>query len=207
MNNLLPSEFENSVQSEEVVVKPQKASVTNSKEKVERIRDIIFGAQIREYTQRFDTLTGELTRVGQEVTRLSIQIQEQEKRLRHEIRQESDRLLSQLQDQDSAHQQLVRALEQRLSEQLQTLDQKHTANAQTLAANLAHVEQLLRDELLTLSQQLNSAKVDRPSLGELLIALGSSLKDNEPAPLQVASHYIEQLSDELDELEELANER
>lgn len=173
------------------------ATITNSSEKVERIRDIIFGTQIREYTQRFDTISRELARVGQEVTRLSTQIQEQEKRLRNEIRQESERLLAQLQDQETAHREQVQSLDQRLSDQLQELDQKQTANAQSLAGNLAHVEQLLRDELHALSQQLNSAKVDRPSLGELLIEVGNSLKTTEPTPLQVEGHYLDQLSAEL----------
>lgn len=172
-------------------------SVTTSKEKIDRIRDIIFGAQIREYTQRFDTLSRELSRVGQEVTRLTTQMQEQERRLRNEIRQESDRMLAQLQDQETAHQQQVHALEQRLTEQLQTLDQNHMMNAQQLATNLGHVEQLLRDELHTLSQQLHNAKVDRPALGDLLIQLGNNLRNTEPEPLQIATNYLEQLGDEL----------
>ena len=182
---------------EEVAGSRITASVTNSKEKVDRIRDIIFGAQIREYTQRFDTITRELARMNQEVTRLSTQMQEQEKRLRSEIRQESDRLSAQLQDQATAHQQQLQAFDQRFTEQLQLLDQKHTASAQSLAGNLAHVEQLLRDELHALSRQLNSAKADRSSLGDLLITLGSTLQNNEPAPLQVADHYLDQLSNEL----------
>lgn len=173
------------------------ATMTSSAEKVERVRDIIFGAQMRDYTQRFDTMSRELARVGQEVTRLTEQLQEQEKRLRKELRQESDRLLAQMQDQDKAQQQQIQALDQRLSEQLQLLDQKHTASAQALANHLASVEQLLRDELHDLSRQLNSNKVDRPSLGDLLIELGTGLKTKEPDPLQISTDLLDQLNEEL----------
>jgi len=192
MMNSTESEVGNAQPSSQIA-----ASVTNSSEKVDRIRDIIFGSQIHEYTQRFDLISRELARVGQEVTRLSTQMQEQEKRLHNEIRQESERLLAQLQDQETAQRQQVQALDQRLSEQLQELDQKQTANTQSVANNVAHVEQLLRDELHALSQQLNHAKVDRPSLGALLVELGNSLKTAEPVPLQIEENYLDQLSAEL----------
>jgi DNA anti-recombination protein RmuC len=173
------------------------SGLTNSVEKVDRVRDIIFGTQMRDYTQRFDTISRELARLGQEVTRLNEQMQEQEKRLRKELRQESDRLLAQMQDQDKAQQQQLQAVDQRLSEQLQLLDQKHTTSAQSLASHLATVEQLLRNELHDLSAQLNHNKVDRPSLGELLIELGTSLKTKEPAALQVPNDLLDQLNEEL----------
>lgn len=187
------------------------SSALGSAEKVDRIRDIIFGTQIREYAQRFDTISRELARVGQEVTRLTEQMHEQEKRLRTELRQESDRLMAQIQDQDKAHQQQIQTLDQRLSDQLQLLDQKHTENAQTLANDLANVEKLLRSELYKLSTQLNSTKVDRPSLGELLVNLGTSLQTNEPEPLPIAGDPLDQLSAELLEVaasgaEELSDE-
>ncbi|MCB0062806.1 MAG: hypothetical protein KDE19_11845 [Caldilineaceae bacterium] len=172
-------------------------NVTGSAEKVERIRDILFGTQMRDYTQRFDAVTRDLARVSQEVAQLSEQLKEQENRLRKELRQESDRLLSQLQEQDAARQQQIQKLDQRLSEQLQTLDQKHTESAQTLAHHLANVEQMLRAELHELSTHLNHAKVDRPSLGELLINLGASLQANAPKPLEIKGDLLDQLNEEL----------
>ncbi len=171
--------------------------ITGSAEKVERIRDIIFGAQMRDYTQRFDALNRELVRVSQEVTQLSEQMKEQENRLHKELRQESERLLSQLQEQDQTRQQQIQKIDQRLSEQLQTLDQKHTESAQTLASHLVSVEQMLRQELHQLSMQLNDAKVDRPSLGELLINLGTNLQTTTPKPLETQGDLLDQLNDEL----------
>jgi DNA repair exonuclease SbcCD ATPase subunit len=176
---------------------PLSQVMSTSADKVERIRDIIFGAQIREYTQRFDGHARDLTRLTEAVNRLTDQLQEQERRLHTALRQESDRLLSLLQDQDKAHQQQLQALDQRLTEQLQLLDQKQTADAQRLASQLTNVEGALRTELHELSQQLNRAKVDRPAFGALLVELGNSLQNTEPAPLRFSADLLDELGKEL----------
>lgn len=172
-------------------------SITGSADKVERIREILFGAQMREYTQRFDTITRDVTRLNQEVARLGEQMREQEARLRKELRQEVEHLSSLLQDQDKKQQQQLQQLDQRLTNQLQELDRKHTEGAQKLAHNLHQLEQNLRAELHDLSRRLNSMKVDRPTLGELLIGIGTSLKSNEPEPLQLQIDLLDQLNDGL----------
>ena len=173
------------------------SGVTGSADKVERIREILFGAQMRDYTQRFDTITREVTRLNQDVARLGEQMHEQEARLRKELRQEADRLSAQLQDQDKKQQQQVQQLDQRLTNQLQELDRKHTEGAQKLARNLHQLEQSLRAELHDLSQRLNTMKVDRPTLGDLLIGIGASLKSNNPEPLQLNVDLLDQLNDGL----------
>lgn len=173
------------------------SSITGSADKVERIREILFGAQMREYTQRFDTVTRDVTRLNQEVARLGEQMREQEARLRKELRQEVEHLSSLLQDQDKKQQQQLQQLDQRLTNQLQELDRKHTEGAQKLAYNLHQLEQSLRAELHDLSRRLNSMKVDRPTLGELLIGIGTSLKSNEPEPLQLQVDLLDQLNDGL----------
>lgn len=172
-------------------------SITGSADKVERIREILFGAQMREYTQRFDTIARDVTRLNQEVARLGEQMREQEARLRKELRQEVEHLSSLLQDQDKKQQQQLQQLDQRLTNQLQELDRKHTEGAQKLAHNLHQLEQNLRAELHDLSRRLNSMKVDRPTLGELLIGIGTSLKSNEPEPLQLQIDLLDQLNEGL----------
>lgn len=174
-----------------------RGQVTGSAEKVERIRDIIFGTQMRDYTQRFDALTRDLARVSQEVSQLTEQMKEQESRLRRELRQETERLQTQLQEQDQARQQQIQQLDQRLSDQLQALDQKQTESAQSLASHLANVEEMLRNELYRLSEELNQAKVDRPALGELLVNLGTSLQTTAPKPLENNGDLLDQLTEEL----------
>ncbi|MEZ4865276.1 MAG: hypothetical protein R3C14_28460 [Caldilineaceae bacterium] len=172
-------------------------SVTDSAEKVERIRELIFGSHMRDYAQQFSTHTGDLAKLTQEVARLNTLLQEQEANFNRALRQEADRLVAQMQEQEKRTQQQIQQLDQRLTTQLKDLDQKHTQMTQELAGNLARTERALRDELHELSQQLNTMKVDRPTLGDLLIDLGSSLKSNEPTPLPVASDLLDLLSEEL----------
>ncbi|MBX3013494.1 MAG: hypothetical protein KF832_18380 [Caldilineaceae bacterium] len=172
-------------------------SVTDSVDKVERIRDLLFGSQLRDYTQRFDAINRDLSRLTQETTRLNELLQEQENKFTKLLRQEVDRLTAQLQDQDKRTQLQIQQLDHRLTEQIQTLDQKQTQAAKDLATDLARTERLLRDELHELSQDLNHMKVDRPTLGDLLIEIGQTLKTNDPAPLPLEPDLLDQLSQEL----------
>lgn len=181
-------------------------SVTDSVDKVERIRDLLFGTHMRDYTQRFDALSRDVARLTQETVQINETIQEQESKFTKLLRQEVDRLTAQLQDQDKRTQQQLQQLDQRLTQQIQDLDQKHTQGAKELAYNLALVERTLREELHELSQQLNKMKVDRPTLGDLLIGIGQNLKSNDPTPLSLAPDVLDQLSQELVGIAELNHE-
>lgn len=172
-------------------------SVTDSVDKVERIRDLLFGTNMRDYTQRFDAISRDLARLTQETLRINETIQEQESKFTKLLRQEVDRLTAQLQDQDKRAQQQLQQVDQRLTQQIKDLDQKHTQSAQELAYHLARTERLLREELHELSQQLNNMKVDRPTLGDLLIGIGQNLKSNDPTPLALTPDLLDQLSQEL----------
>lgn len=172
-------------------------SATDSVDKVERIRDLLFGTQMRDYTQRFDAISRDLSRLTQETARIQEAIQEQENKFTKLLRQEVDRLAAQLQDQDKRTQQQLQQVDQRLTEQIKELDQKHTQNAKELAYNLARTERVLREELHELSQQLNHTKVDRPTLGDLLVEIGQTLKTNDPTPLALVPDLLDQLSQEL----------
>jgi predicted RNase H-like nuclease (RuvC/YqgF family) len=68
-------------------------------QEVERIRDIIFGSQMRDYEGRFQTLQRDLDRLQGEIDRLSERLAEQESThnkqlgdLRQEMRQADDEL-------------------------------------------------------------------------------------------------------------------
>ena len=172
-------------------------SVTESTEKVERIREILFGAQLREYGQKFDLLQRELARLQQEVGRLNEQVREQDKTLRKQMREESDRLVAQLQDQDARQTQQLQASEQRQLQQLHDLDQRHTQHAQQFGEQIRRSERALLDELGHVAVQLNHNKADRDTLGALLIDLGTNLKSNDPVPLQKVTDVVDLLGEEL----------
>jgi predicted nucleic acid-binding Zn-ribbon protein len=72
-------------------------------EEVEHIRDIIFGAQMRDYNQRFQTIQRDLERLQQEIDRLAEQLADQDSAqrkklqdLRREMRQADDDLRDEL---------------------------------------------------------------------------------------------------------------
>jgi len=152
---------------------------------------------MRDYTQRIAAIHQELRTLTQETARLAMVIQEQEDKFTGLLRQEVDRLAMQLQDQGKRAQQQLQQVDYRLTEQWKALDQSHTQNLNEVAQGLVRTEQILRTELHDLSQELNQRKVDRPTLGDLLIDLGQSLKSTAPPPLPVEEDLLDQLSQAL----------
>lgn len=76
---------------------------TENSQEVERIRDIIFGAQMRDYEQRFQIFQRDVKRLQQEIDRLNEQLAEQAgdqnkktQQLRVEVRQADDDLRDEL---------------------------------------------------------------------------------------------------------------
>jgi hypothetical protein len=72
---------------------------------VDRIRDIIFGSQMRDYQQRFEGYQRDLARLQQEIEHLSEQLAEQDstqgkkvQSLRREMRQADDDLRAELRE-------------------------------------------------------------------------------------------------------------
>jgi hypothetical protein len=72
---------------------------------VERIRDIIFGTQMRDYQQQFDALQRDLVRLQQDIDQLNEQLAEQDssqgkkvQNLRREMRKADDDLRGELRD-------------------------------------------------------------------------------------------------------------
>jgi predicted nucleic acid-binding Zn-ribbon protein len=86
--------------------KPTKAEpVKETAQEVERIRDIIFGTQMRDYDRQFQTLQRDLERLQQEIDRLNEQLADQDssqgkklQTLRREVRKADDDLREELRD-------------------------------------------------------------------------------------------------------------
>ena len=84
---------------EQANVTPQMESV----QEVDRIRDIIFGPQMRDYEQRFQIVKRDLDRLRQEIDRLTEQLTDQDsgqgkqlQKLRREMRQADEDLRDEL---------------------------------------------------------------------------------------------------------------
>ena len=119
---------------------PNAASAEAGQE-VERIRDIIFGAQMRDYQHQFEQVEAELGQLKRQIAALK-------------------------QDLATAG-----------SDQTQRLQQVH----EQVHEQMTEADAALRDELQRAVRDLDERKVDRVSLGDLLIALGTQLKADEKA--------------------------
>lgn len=109
----------------------QLPQIKNSQD-VNRIRDIIFGPQIRDYEQRFQVLQRDMERLQQELDHVT----------------------------------------ESLTDQGVNLDKK----VQNLRKETRKNNDDLRSELRQTAQKLTLDKVDRITLGELFVQLGTNLK-------------------------------
>jgi DNA repair exonuclease SbcCD ATPase subunit len=168
-----------------------------SGDKVERIRELIFGAQMRDYNQKFDLANREVSRLNRELERLNQQLRDQESAFKRQVRDEVERINNQLQEQDRRQAQQLQETDRRQTQELEALEQKHSQRLQELDRIMHAGDRELLDKLRQLTDQLNDLKVDRSTLGNLLIDLGNSLKGDSPAPLTDDLDVLDQLSAEL----------
>lgn len=119
-------------------------------QEVDRIRDIIFGSQMRDYEQRFETVQHDLDR----------------------LRQEVDRLSEQLADQDSSQSKKLQALHQEMRQADDDLRNELRKTAQTLMTN--KVDRVALGELfIDLGTHLKTGV----SLADVLKGLGEKEQD------------------------------
>jgi len=166
-----------------------------STEKVERIRDLIFGQQIRDYSQKFDVINKDLTRLQGLINRLTDEVREQERSFTQKLREQEQTLTTQIQEQDRRQTQQHRELDQRLTQQIQDFDRTHSQNTQELWQAVRELEDTMRSELRQTAHELDELKMDRFTLGELLIKLGGDLKQTKPE--QEAVDLLEQIDSQL----------
>ena len=139
-----------------------------SAEKVERIRELLFGAQMREYARRFAALEHSLTQVQQ-------QLQQQLQRLGEQLQTHQEQMAQQLQ-----------MMAQKQAEQVAATDQQLRTTQATVLA-----------ELRDASSQLDQAKVDRSALGTLFAELGTTLQATAAAPNSSVTDWLSQLEEQL----------
>lgn len=189
-----------------------------STEKLERIREIVFGAQIRDYAQRFENLNRDIGRLQHEISRLTEQVSEQNRLLSERLGAENAQVLAQLQEQsrqfgqqvqdlDSRQGAQMRDLDERLSKQIQDLDQRQTTRLQDIDTKygqrgdelqriLHESEESIRIDLRQNAEALGDAKTDRVSLGDMLVQMGNSLKDGQATGL--AGTLLQELINEIE---------
>lgn len=172
-------------------------SAAQSAEKIDRIRDIVFGGQMRDYTQRFEMLGTDLTRAQQEINSLQEAQRAQEANFLRQLQQRADELSAQLTDQVTRQTQQLQDLERRVVRSVQELEQKLLRSQEEFDRMVRAGEEALRNEYRQSSAALNQNKMDRFSLGDLLTELGQNLKSDTPAPMTAMAGLLEQFEAEL----------
>ena len=172
---------------------------------VDRIRDILFGHQMREYEQRFQTMQRDLGRLQQMLNRLTERLAEQDSGHSEKLQAEASRLGQQLADQEAAltdkmaqdRQDLQHRLDQlgkqatdqasslerklqqeaeRLGRQLTDQEAQFARRLQSHHAEMRQADDDLRQELREAVQKLVEDKTDRLALSEMFIQVGEQLK-------------------------------
>lgn len=131
---------------------------------VERIRDIIFGPQMRLYEKQFKRLAGQLEALGGQVQELKATIEQQQ------IAQESRarQLQDELQGRSGKLDQLESGLEQVRADL--------TAQIRKLTTELQEQRRDLQSEFSASLDALEDVKTSRDDLGDLLMEMGTRLK-------------------------------
>lgn len=189
-----------------------------STEKLERIREIVFGAQLREYSQRFENIQRDIARLQQEIQRLSEALGEQSRQQSKQVRDLDDRILAkiqehsrqltlqvteldnrqsaQLRDADQRLSDLIAEVDKRYAQKASDLDSKFSQRTDDLQQLLRNVEDSIRTDLRDNTETLGAAKVDRLTLGDLLVQMGKSLKEHEGDG--IVMDLLEELADEIE---------
>jgi chromosome segregation ATPase len=125
---------------------------------VDRIRDIIFGSQMRTYEQQFKRVAGQLEQINKQLDELRASLGRQ----RQDLEEKTLKL------QEAAKQSQVE-IEHTLSSQLAQLRAEREAQLRDQAADL-------RGEFTQALDALEDEKTSRGHLGDLLVEMGTRLK-------------------------------
>lgn len=196
----------------------EEIAAVDSAQKVERIRNIVFGAQMREYDQRFNNIGRDIVRVQQEIAQVNSQLLAQVKQLGAEIHEVNERLSAKLNEQSQQLSKRIEEVESRQAAKVSDLDTRLSSQLREQESNLAaqvqklttsaveQTEQLqqalhaldedIRSELRSHAEHLGDAKMDRSTLGQLLIEMGNDLQEGVGG--SVFSKLLGDLSDDLE---------
>ncbi len=161
---------------------------------VDKIRDILFGQQLREFERKFaqiedrlnsdlDALRGESQRQNES---LQTYIDSEAEILSGKLKNEADARQKQLDDLHDELKKLARQIDGRLSdlsarieEQGRDFNQKLLKHSQEASAELQKLQEQMRQRMDKQHRDLNQSKVDRSLLAEMLTSLAMQLTDDE----------------------------
>ena len=167
---------------------------TDSGDNVDRIRDILFGQQLREFERKFQQIESRLnedleslrSELGQQGESLQSYIDSEIGILDSKLKGEADTRQQQLDDLQDELKKTARQIDARLNdlaaqlaEQGREYNQKLLKLQQDISAELKKAGNNLRERLDERYRELSEAKVNRSALAEMLTTLALQLSDEE----------------------------
>lgn len=172
-------------------VRAENASLAEAPDNVNKIREIIFGTQMREYERRFEDLSNRyLADISRLKSDIDVRFERLEALLRKEVEETGKKIQTEKRDRNEAEENLGRMLQEAkkaLSERVSSVDE-HLSQQASALRNELHQEanaqtQRLNESIALVMQRidgdvgaLRGDKVARQDLGELLTELGMRLK-------------------------------
>ncbi len=164
---------------------------------IDQIRDIIFGAQLREYDNRFDKIDSELSMMQQDTqarieqiktvlsAEMKVAVDSFEKKLKS--------LTSNTQEESADLRQQIDRVNRKFSSSIESLDEAIDNQTSSIRDELSQTRERLSEETRTLKTQvfeeldrrfsmLRDVKVSRDDMAEILFELGMRLKGTEFVP-------------------------
>ncbi len=164
---------------------------------IDQIRDIIFGAQLREYDNRFDKIDSELSMMQQD---MQTRLEQIKTVLSGEMRAAVDSFEKKIksitlntQEESADLRQQIDRVNRKFSSSIEALDEAIDNQTSSLRDELSQTRDRLSEESRTLKTQvfeeldrrfsmLRDVKVSRDDMAEILFELGMRLKGTEFVP-------------------------
>ncbi len=164
---------------------------------IDQIRDIIFGAQLREYDNRFDKIDSDLSMMQQDMQTRTEQIKTV---LSGEMRAAIDSFEKKIksitlntQEESADLRQQIDRVNRKFSSSIEALDEAIDSQTSSLREEVSQTRERLSEETRTLKTQvfeeldrrfsmLRDVKVSRDDMAEILFELGMRLKGTEFVP-------------------------
>ncbi len=164
---------------------------------IDQIRDIIFGAQLREYDNRFDKIDSDLSMMQQDMQTRTEQIKTV---LSGEMRAAIDSFEKKIksitlntQEESADLRQQIDRVNRKFSSSIEALDEAIDSQTSSLREEVSQTRDRLSEETRTLKTQvfeeldrrfsmLRDVKVSRDDMAEILFELGMRLKGTEFVP-------------------------
>ena len=148
---------------------------TRTEDDVDKIRDIIFGGQMREYAAQFEKLE---MHVKQAIESMAKQMTDGLEKMEQTIKAKTAALDMQLKKHGESVAAQLGERDKVIDEQLEAIDESLNATYEELTAALEKSQAQLARNLAADAKRLERDKVESKDLAQLFIELGRQLKQN-----------------------------